>query len=182
MIRNSTIKRTTPLKRSTKPLPKTRLRPRTKPTNVLKPPKAVTVTRAKEDAWKAFSRYIRLRDSLRYNHSTEFGPCYTCKKIYPNWRVGGLQAGHFIPGRRNAYLFDERGVHSQCNVCNKHLKGNWPNYMFYMECEYGPQVVKELRELYTSGQALQRKVYEYQALEMQYKALYDALIKKHESV
>jgi len=98
----------------------------------------------KKKAWREFSRYIRTRDCLKSTGSAEAGRCVTCGKIYP---FAKLQAGHFVPGRRNAGLFDERGVHAQCYACNVGLHGNWPEYLRFMELEYGQEVIDELIDL-----------------------------------
>lgn len=61
-------------------------------------------------AWKAFS--VMIRKSKANHHG--FGVCVTCppKKAIKPWRE--LQAGHFVAGRGNSVLFDERLVHPQC--------------------------------------------------------------------
>lgn len=101
----------------------------------------------KKKAWSEFSKYIRLRDALKTTGTQEKVRCYTCRKIYPAFGIGCVQAGHFIPGRGNSILFNERGVHAQCYNCNVNLKGNWPEYMRYMMAEYGQEVVDELLHL-----------------------------------
>ena len=101
----------------------------------------------KKKAWDEFSKYIRLRDALKTTGTKDTVICYTCKKPYPAFGVGCVQAGHFVPGRGNSILFDERGVHAQCWNCNTTLKGNWPEYMRYMMADYGQKVVDELLHL-----------------------------------
>lgn len=101
----------------------------------------------KKRAWDEFSKYIRLRDALKTTGTKETVRCYTCRKIYPAFGIGCVQAGHFIPGRGNSILFDERGVHAQCYNCNVNLKGNWPEYMKWMLVDYGRKVVDELLHL-----------------------------------
>ena len=101
----------------------------------------------KKKACVEFSKYIRLRDALKTTGTKDTVICYTCKKPYPAFGVGCVQAGHFVPGRGNSILFDERGVHAQCYNCNVNLKGNWPEYMRYMIEDYGQEVVDELLHL-----------------------------------
>jgi hypothetical protein len=55
--------------------------------------------------------------------------CVTCGKKY---QIGKLQAGHFIPGRFDAILFDEEQVHAQCYRCNMKLQGMWHKYYLFM--------------------------------------------------
>lgn len=102
----------------------------------------------KKKAWNEFSIYIRTRDSLANPYgNTDYLICCTCNKPYPAFGIGCAQAGHFIPGRGNAILFDERGVHGQCYNCNVRLKGNWPEYMSFMMNKYGRETVDELLRL-----------------------------------
>jgi hypothetical protein len=103
--------------------------------------KKKTVSKAKKEAWTEFSRYIRLRDCLETTGTTTHGRCVTCGKTFEFSR---LQAGHFIPGRTNAILFDERGVHAQCVGCNMFGRGMWPEYYQYMKEEYGEETIFEL--------------------------------------
>ena len=57
-----------------------------------------------------------------------------------------MQAGHFIAGRLNSTLFDERGVHPQCSLCNVVKHGNGPMYYKFMLATYGQEVIDELIE------------------------------------
>ena len=101
----------------------------------------------KQKAWDEFSKYIRLRDAIKTTDRQDFLICCSCGKTYPAFGVGCAQAGHFIPGRKNAVLFDERNVHGQCYNCNHTLKGNWPGYMSFMLKKYNQAVVDELLRL-----------------------------------
>lgn len=97
----------------------------------------------KKKAWAAFSKFIRLRDCLLSTGTTEKGICITCKKLYD---YNMLQAGHFIPGRNNMILFDERQVHGQCQVCNICQRGNFPPYFQAMVDLFGLQEVQKMIE------------------------------------
>jgi len=91
----------------------------------------------KKRAWEAFSRFIRTRDCLRTTGCADWGLCITCGKRY---HIKLLQAGHFIPGRHNANLFNEKGCHAQCYNCNINLRGN--------ALEYRRQIIKLYGEGY----------------------------------
>jgi len=124
--------------------------------------------KAKDDAWKAFSIYIRTRDCIRFCGSTDEGMCVTCKRIYP---FKQLQAGHFISGRGNAVLFDERLVYAQCVGCNGNPPfgkgGNYVEYFRFMIDEVGLEKIDEFRRLKNTT-----KVYkEYDFVEL--KELYE---------
>lgn len=107
----------------------------------------ITTGAAKKTAWDVFSRYIRLRDAIGTTGTTTHAKCVTCGKPYPISGVGCIQAGHFLPGRRNAILLDERNCHAQCYICNVRLKGNTMQYLDFMLQRYGHNVVDELRAL-----------------------------------
>ena len=89
--------------------------------------------KAKDKAWSAFSTFIRTRDCIRFKDSLYDGVCITCKRDYP---FKQLQAGHFIQGRGNSVLFDERLVYSQCFGCNGNPPygkgGNYVEYTLFM--------------------------------------------------
>ena len=101
----------------------------------------------KKKAWDEFSILRRLEFALETTGTKDQLICCTCGKQYPAFGVGCAQAGHFVPGRGNAILFDKRGVHGQCYNCNCRLKGNWPNYMAFMMNRYDREVVDELLRL-----------------------------------
>lgn len=65
----------------------------------------------KAKCWRVFSEYIRRKDA------DEGGTCacYTCGKLM-FWKEA--HAGHAIPGRHNAVLFDEDIVKPQCVADN----------------------------------------------------------------
>lgn len=104
-----------------------------------------TITDWEAWLWKIFSQYIRLRDCIKTLGAVDRGKCVTCGRIYPFKK---LQAGHFVPGRTRAVLFDERCVHAQCYRCNVVLGGNWPPYYRFMQQEYGQKIIEELVDLW----------------------------------
>lgn len=90
--------------------------------------------------WPVFSKYIRMKHADWRGNAK----CVTCGKLAP-WK--SLQAGHFIPGRMNSILFDERGVFPQCPLCNGPLKGNPRKYDTFMRENFGQEVIDELDRL-----------------------------------
>lgn len=105
--------------------------------------KRVTISTAKDDAWKVFSRYIRLRDCLETTGTPDEGICVTCPARVP---FKHATAGHFVPDRSRYLLFDERGVHLQCVQCNIFKKGNWVPYEVFMLGTYGLKVTNEIKQ------------------------------------
>ena len=131
----------------------------------------MSVPKAKENLWKVFSRYIRLRDAVAWQsehpeYNGEPGAaCVTCRRFFV---IKALQAGHFIPGRHQSILFDERNVAAQCLRCNVHLKGNWVSYRRYMLERYGEEVIAELE--YLDTQSRKFTVPELEAMQEHYSA------------
>lgn len=127
--------------------------------------KTVTITQAKKKAWKYFSQFIRLRDALETTGNKAQVFCFTCGKPYPAFGKGCVQAGHFIPGRKNSVLFVEEIVHGQCYNCNVNLKGNWVEYERIMVEKYGKERVEEWKKLnrvvvkYTPNELLEKAEY-----------------------
>lgn len=100
--------------------------------------------KAKDKAWDAFSLFIRTRDAIKTTGSREFCRCYTCANIVPTTGIGSIQAGHFIPSRKNILLFDENQVRGQCFGCNIRNKGRWAEFYTNMVKEYGIEVVTNM--------------------------------------
>lgn len=122
--------------------------------------KKITLSKQKQKTWKAFSLYVRLKDA-DINGLTM---CITCgqKKDFKK-----MQAGHLIPGRNNAVLFSEDGVHPQCYSCNIMKNGNWPAYYEFMKKTYGQQIIDDL--IQESRQVVKYTISDLQELEKYYK-------------
>lgn len=114
------------------------LRPVLKAVKARKKVKQLTVGQLKKKAWAQFSIFIRTR------RADEAGmvKCCTCTLI-KHWKE--MQAGHFLRGRLNANLFDERGVNEQCYGCNVGRDGNVVEYYVWMLANHGQAVIDELR-------------------------------------
>jgi hypothetical protein len=142
-----------------------------------KSPKAI----AKDDAWKAFSIYIRTRDCIRFTGDPLMGKCVTCNRPYPFTK---LQAGHFISGRGNAVLFDERLVYTQCIGCNGNPPygkgGNYVEYFRFMLDEVGLEKIDEFRALKHSTKIY--KIFDFLELEQHFKEKTESLLKTLDGV
>lgn len=137
-----------------------------------------SLSAAKKRAWDQFSIYIRTRDCVAYlkTHpelSELCTICVTCPRVY---EFKKLQAGHFVAGRTNSILFDERGVNAQCYACNIREHGNTTAYWLWMEENWGRDVIDELMAL--KQQPLKMKVWDYDEIRDKYKTLTDELIEK----
>ena len=131
MKRSGPIKRKTPLK-SSGPIKR-------KPAKAKSPRK-----KAKDAAWKAFSRYIRIRDAIRTTGDTEYCVCVTCGKTLPTFGKGCIHAGHWLGGRSGKNLFEEHAVHGQCSGCNVFGSGKQYAYEQFMTKHYGHDVMDEI--------------------------------------
>lgn len=100
--------------------------------------KKLTDGQLKKRVWKEFSIFIRTRGA----DSEGMNECITCNSGKVHWKL--LQAGHFVRGRLNANLFDERGCNPQCYICNIHRQGNVIKYYKWMLVVYGQAVIDEL--------------------------------------
>ncbi len=96
------------------------------------------ITRLKKIAWDLCSLYNRKKDA----DENGMVKCVTCPKIA---HYKKLQGGHFVPGRGNGVLFDDRGIHAQCYQCNCEKKGQWVEYEQYMLARYGKKVTDEIK-------------------------------------
>jgi len=117
----------------------------------------------KSKAWAAFSRYIRTRDCLNTTGLAFVGICVTCDRRF---HIRALQAGHCLPGRSNAKLFDEELVHAQCVFCNMHRHGESKKYRAKMAAKYGVERFEQM----IADRKKAVKYLDYEAIEVKYKA------------
>lgn len=139
---------------------------------------------AKDKAWKAFSDYIRLRDSLATTGTPDACICVTCSVRGDNsWKpYKSIQAGHAVGGRGNAVLFHEELVNGQCGYCNRKppmgLGGDYGNYAIFLVEKYGIDHARELQRLRHNTE-VKYKVHDFIEVEQKYKhkrlALLDGL-------
>ena len=96
----------------------------------------------KDKTWKLCSLYIRLKDANENGRVR----CYTCPPRRRARLYTKMQAGHFIPGRTNGILFDERGMRPQCPACNIFGGGKPIEFMIALEKELGQKEAIKLRD------------------------------------
>lgn len=87
--------------------------------------RAWTYKRLKDEAWKMFSKYIR----LKYSDSEGNCRCVTCHKK-DHWK--NMQAGHAISGRGGYVMFNEKVVRVQCYGCNVMAGGRYDSFVIYL--------------------------------------------------
>lgn len=130
----------------------------------------------RKKAWAAFSLYIRTRDSIKTTGGLDQCVCITCHTEKPRTGVGCIQAGHFIPGRSNAVLFSELGVHGQCWQCNEYKHGAPDKYLEFMLRVYGQEVIDKLLE--ESHKTVKYKAWDYDEIAEKYKQKTNDIIVK----
>jgi len=112
--------------------------------------------------WKAFSLYIRLRDS----DSEGFGRCFTCPRIL-HYTKG--DCGHGIGRQHKSTKFNEKNNHLQCKPCNGFSGGMREVYKEEMNLRYGKHAW-DLMEL-ASKTPSKWSQFEIDVLEKHYKKL-----------
>lgn len=132
--------------------------------------KSKTYGLAKKKAWMRFSRYIRLRDCSDQRTDWPYGLCFTCE-ITTSFKGG--HAGHFISGRGNAVLFDEKGCHLQCGTCNVGYDGKQPTYTIKMIKRYGQAEVD--RQIALRHKTIKFTQDDLEEIATKYKAKYEEL-------
>ena len=78
---------------------------------------------------QAFSRYIRLRDSV-----DGICKCFTCGLLRP-WK--GMDCGHGVPRQHLATRYNEQNNHAQCKRCNGFEGGRMDVYAKEVDMRYG---------------------------------------------
>jgi len=114
----------------------------------------------KEDAWLCFATYIKIRDAIKTTQTLHKCRCFTCGKVLD--LIKDTHAGHFLPGRTGAILFDFVQVNGQCFRCNRILHGNWPVYEKKMIELYGYERVEAMKIQRTT--ILKWKAWEYREM------------------
>lgn len=126
--------------------------------------------------WKVFSRYIRLRDSLRTTGGdldSEGNPliyCITCDHMYP---IQQMQAGHWIPRGHWSTRYHEANVNAQCARCNKWGGGEPQIYEDKIIAIYGKDIKAELKS--TMHEIRKYKPYELEEMYHEYRDAVKAL-------
>lgn len=106
----------------------------------MKKKKAPSLRILKDRCWKLVSEYVRRSDADEGGTAT----CFTCGKL-AHWTE--LHAGHFVPGRTNAVLFDLRVIRPQCPQCNIWRGGAYHEYTLKMIDQFGREEVDRLLSL-----------------------------------
>jgi hypothetical protein len=119
--------------------------------------KKKSLSKLKQDLWKVFSLYIK----LKYSSDGEHVNCFTCDSIL---KIGtsNCQSGHYYTKKGYpALYFNENNVRVQCYHCNINLSGNTVIFGERLEGDIGYSGVQELRELRHGIFKITRAEYSY---------------------
>lgn len=72
--------------------------------------------------------------------------CVTCGKV-GMWASGLVDAGHFLPSRRNSILYDEDNIAPQCARCNRFESGSSERFRRWMVAVRGEETIERLELL-----------------------------------
>jgi hypothetical protein len=132
----------------------------------MKQPKLSTL---ENNAWDQFSKFIRLRDCLKFG-SHRMGKCFTCGEVKD---FSELDAGHYVKSTHRLIKFHEQNVHAQCRKCNRFMGGNEAEYTVRLIDKYGRELVDYL--LSQKGKTKKFTRSELIDLKNQYKKKYEEL-------
>ena len=96
-----------------------------------------TVSQLKKKADKAFSEYVRRRDSDRNG----IGKCITCDKR-GHWKT--MQNGHFVKRSVSSLRYDDENNNLQCPACNVWKYGELYTYGKELDLKYGDGTAEKL--------------------------------------
>ncbi len=112
--------------------------------------------------WKAFSEFIRRRDS----DENGFGMCFTCGRVI-HWKKG--DCGHGLGRQHKATKYDEKNNALQCKICNGFEGGKREVFKEQTDKKYGVGTW-DLLEI-KSRQKTKWSQFEVDILEKHYKQL-----------
>lgn len=105
----------------------------------MKPKKPISRATAMRRADRAFSLFIRTRDSQKF-----FGKqfqCISCGRILP---IEQCDAGHYVNRQHQSLRYNEFNVNGQCRHCNRFDEGNMQGYRQGLVEKHGELTVKQL--------------------------------------
>ncbi len=118
---------------------------------------------------EAFSRYIRLRDTM----PNGFFRCISCCQIKP---YAQADCGHFHSRRHMATRFDEDNAHAECRSCNRFKSDHLIGYERNLIAKIGQMRFDKLA--WKASQTKKWSDFELQELAKYYKAMGDKLKKE----
>lgn len=119
--------------------------------------------------WKAFSEYIRLRDS----DENGYCKCFTCPNIR-HWKA--IDCGHGVGRQHKATKYHEQNNHAQCKHCNGFEGGRTDVYSKEVDKRYGAGTWDKLQVM--SRQVCKRGKFEIDVMTDYYKKLAKELKEK----
>lgn len=118
--------------------------------------------KAKAQADKYFSEFIRLRDSDEHGMAT----CITNPKIRKHWRE--MDCGHWISRAKESTRYDERNANAQSKQSNRFQGGHFLEHGLAIDRKFGPGTRDALEK--KAGQLCKRTLNDYLFIADTYKA------------
>lgn len=118
---------------------------------------------------KAFSRYVRLRDSMKGGVCR----CIACGRVKP---VEKMDCGHYFSRRHMATRYDEDNCHAECSYCNRFNAEHLDGYRANLIRKIGEQRFALLELRHVKKVAWSR--FELEAMAAHYKKVGDRLAKE----
>lgn len=128
----------------------------------------------KKKAWDEFSRFVRIRDCLATTGLPFVGVCVTCGRRF---HLRYLQAGHCLPGRTNAKLFDPKLTHAQCKWCNEFKHGEREKYEAAMIKKWGKEIFDDL--VVETNKVIHNDDMDFPVLRKEYREKYESMMRKY---
>lgn len=126
-------------------------------------------SKAKQNAWDWFSRYIRLRDS-----KNGVCRCITCGCV-KIWNKG-IDAGHYIPkSKGEQFYFNEDNAHAQCRYCNSFRSQQDLPYRESLIEKIGLQKVERLEQMKNERSNKKNTFDDYRKLSKKYRLKFNKL-------
>lgn len=120
--------------------------------------------------WKAFSRFIRLRDA---QPETGIVKCITCPNVR-HWTK--IDCGHGLPRQHKMTKYNESNNHGQCKHCNGFSGGKREIYKAEVDRRYGLETWDKLE--IASRQLCKRSQGDIDLMEMYYRKEADRIQKE----
>lgn len=126
MNQQKSLKTKTPLRRKTPLRAKSPKKEKTKfeISDIKTPTRKASRATLMDKADRAFSLFIRTRDSQKYQGKAF--DCISCGR--PGLPIDQADCGHFVNRQHMSLRFSELNCHAQCRKCNRFMEGNIQDY------------------------------------------------------
>lgn len=163
MNRKNSLKTKTPLKRNSPLRANSKEKSKFEISEIRTPVRKASRPTLMGNADKAFSLYIRTRDSQVYEGRAF--RCISCGRVLP---IEQADAGHYINRSHMSLRFSEDNVHAQCRYDNRFKEGEITSYRKGLIQKIGEQKVELLEAMKNTPNKISN--FELEILAKHYKA------------